>query len=68
MKAVESSNIQEVGYDAPTQTLHVLFHGGGHYTYSNVSPAKHEAFLKAKSPGKHFALHIKSHPCEKLST
>lgn len=59
MHPVESSNIKAIGYDSATKTLRVQFTGSGTYDFSDVSPSKHAALMKAKSKGKHFAAHIR---------
>ncbi len=33
---VESSNVDQIGYDAGSEELHVTFKNGGHYVYLNV--------------------------------
>lgn len=66
MVPVTSSNIEAIGYDAPAKELHVHFKGGGKYKYLDVSPAKHAAFMKTASHGKHFAAKIRNaHKFEK---
>lgn len=58
-EAVNSSNIQAIGYDEPSRTLQVDFHGGAAYQYT---PITNKAFLELKnadSVGSHFAKHIK---------
>lgn len=56
---VTSSDLAEVGYDAKTQTLEVLFHRGGVYRYFAVPPAVYEELMSAPSIGRYFAWHIK---------
>lgn len=58
MVPVKSSNVKAVGYDAPARVMHVQFHSGNHYSYSDVPPASHEALMGAPSKGKHFNQHI----------
>lgn len=53
-----SSNVKAVGYDPQARTMHVQFHSGNHYSYADVPPATHEAFMAADSKGKHFSQHI----------
>lgn len=53
MKAVDSSNVEAIGYDPDARTLHVRFKGGARYTYDDVSPAHHEDLIGAKSVGQH---------------
>lgn len=59
MSPVESSNMAAVGYDAPSQTLHVQFKGGSHYTHAGVSPEAHAALMAAESKGSHYSKNIK---------
>jgi len=59
MQPVESSNIQEVGYDPETLTLRVRFKSGSTYDYPNVPPETHQEFMRADSPGRHHAQFIK---------
>lgn len=58
MKAVDSSNVEAIGYDPDARTLHVRFKGGGHYAYDGVSPTHHEDLICAKSIGSHVYNHI----------
>jgi hypothetical protein len=53
-----SSNIEAIGYDAPTRTLGIRFRSGGEYHYHDVPDAAHEALLAAPSAGAHFYKHI----------
>ncbi len=50
MKAVSSSNVEKVGYDAAKQRLHVQFKGGAHYSYDGVTPDIHTALHGAGDP------------------
>lgn len=59
---VKSSAIEAIGYDAPKSELHVRFHGGSTHIYSRVSSDAHVALVSARSIGKHFSKHIRSHP------
>ena len=51
MVPVKSSNVEAVGHDPKTNTLHVRFNGGVHYSYEDVSVEKHHELLAAKSIG-----------------
>jgi hypothetical protein len=65
---VKSSNIEAIGHDPETQTLHVHFKGGGAYHYSDVPAPKYQALMDAPSKGSHFAQHIRGkHRAEKKS-
>ena len=59
MKSVKSSNIDAIGYDVDTKTLHVAFKNGTRYTYGDVDADKHAALMKADTIGGHFNAHIK---------
>lgn len=62
---VESSQIKSVGYeavDATSGVLEVEFSTGAIYTYANVPPGLHSAFMEAESKGKFFGKQIKSKP------
>ena len=59
MKSVDSSNVDSVGYDAETKTLHVKFKSGGVYHYHGVEPEAHSALMNAESIGWHLGTHIK---------
>lgn len=59
MQDVLSSQVKQVGYDLPSQTLYVQFHGGGLYTYAAVPPDVYTSFLKADSLGKYLGANIK---------
>ena len=60
MNAVDSSNIQKVGYDAATRTLAVRFKSGATYHYADVAPETHASMLAASSIGGFFFANIKS--------
>lgn len=64
----DSSQLKEFGYDAPSQTLAVRFHGKSGektvYTYTGVPEAVHDRMRAAdadpeQSVGKFFGEHIK---------
>lgn len=59
MQKVESSNIDEIGYDETTLKLVVQFKNGGRYTYAGVSPEVFADFATADSQGKFFHKHIR---------
>lgn len=71
-KAVDSSQISEVGYDEETSTLGIRFkltrkqaeagQPGSEYYYANVSSELHAGLVGAISVGKFFGEHIKTHP------
>ena len=49
---VNSSNIQSIGYDAPSATLEVEFTSGDVYQYFNVPDYLYQQFLQSSSYGK----------------
>ena len=62
---VESSQIKSIGYEAISAdngVLEVEFSTGAIYTYANVPPGLHSAFMEAESKGKFFGKQIKSKP------
>ena len=59
-KSVDSSVIAEVGYDASSAILEVLFHTGRTYQYFRVPPSEHQNLLNAKSIGGYFNRKIRT--------
>lgn len=60
---VGSSTIASIGYDEPTQTLEVEFHGGATYQYYNVSEETYNRLMQAPSKGQFLHYEIKRvHP------
>ena len=55
VREVESSMVQEVGYDSKTRTLGVAYNSSPNlmYKYSNVDKNVYSELLKAKSVGKY---------------
>lgn len=51
MRPVKSSNIHSLGYDADTRTMHVRFHSGKTYEYSDIPSDLHARIFNAKSVG-----------------
>ena len=56
---VSSSNLAEVGYDAPTQTLEVCFKSGRTYQYFGVPERIHDGLVAAESPGGYLNREVK---------
>lgn len=56
---VESSNIQDAGYDADSGVLEVTFKNGRRYRYVGVSATLYENFMNAPSKGSFFAREIR---------
>ncbi len=64
---VVSSNVAEVGYDAETQTLEVMFHGGTIYQYFDMPETVYQELINAPSAGRFLAQRIKGvFRCEKV--
>lgn len=61
LQDVESTLIQQVGYDAATQTLTVKFvTDGSVYVYIGVPQAVYDQLMAAESKGNFFAKNIKN--------
>lgn len=48
---VDSSNVEQIGYDPEWSQLEVIFKNGSHYVYSDVPADVWHAFLNAPSKG-----------------
>ena len=60
MAAVESSNIEAIGYYQQESKLIIQFKSNGSvYAYDNVDATLHTAMMAAESHGKFLAKHIK---------
>jgi hypothetical protein len=59
-KAVESSNLTSIGYDARLKILEVEFHSGGVYRYREVPKEVFAAFMAADSKGRYFTAHVRN--------
>ena len=66
MTPVESSQIEEVGYDPDSWNLAVRFKGGATYLYLDVEPDVAAPMLAAPEPGwslgRYFSTNVKPHP------
>lgn len=58
---VISSDLSQVGYDAETSTLVIIFNSGGTYSYSNVPLSVYSGLLSAPSKGRYFHAYIKNY-------
>ncbi len=58
-KAVQSSNLASVGYDASAKILEVEFHHGGVYQYRGVPEGVYIGLMQAPSHGTYFDTYIK---------
>jgi hypothetical protein len=56
---VDSSNIEQVGYDGDTMELHVIFKDGSLYVYTNVPVQVYEGLLGAASKGSYLNREVK---------
>jgi hypothetical protein len=56
---VSSESLAEIGYDADTRTLEVLFRRGTLYQYFDVPDFVYEELMKAPSLGRYFNANIK---------
>lgn len=64
---VESSNIEQVGYDNEDSVLFVEYKGGARYSYSKVPQKIYVQLLEAESVGRFMNEEIKgTYDCEKL--
>lgn len=67
-KAVRSTNIVSVGYDAGTKTLEIEFKGSGVYQYAGVPQKRYDVLMKAPAIGSYFHREIKPwYACTKLT-
>jgi len=57
--AVNSSNVESIGYESNTQTLEVEFKNGNIYQYFDVPEAIYDAMAKAESAGRFLIDNIK---------
>jgi hypothetical protein len=57
--AVVSSNLAAVSYNPLTAEMHVLFHTGWLYSYSNVTPEEHAGLMAATSKGQYLSYVIR---------
>ncbi len=58
-EAVDSSNIEAIGYHRQTQTLRIIFHGGRAYDYPMVPEQEYQRMVEAGSKGKFLNTRIK---------
>lgn len=59
---VVSSQIAQLGHDAVSSMMHVVFTNGSTYEYANVSRELFEELLAAPSVGSHFSKVVKKNP------
>lgn len=65
---VDSSNIDQIGYDEEQGECHVIFKNGRRYVYGDVSQETWDNFRGAESHGKFLNAEFKSkgYPCREL--
>lgn len=56
---VDSSNIEQIGYNADEMELHVVFDDGGHYVYAPVPEGVFDELLNAPSKGSYINREVK---------
>lgn len=68
MTYVDSSNVDQIGYDEESSECHVMFKKGGHYVYSEITSEVWEQFQNADSKGifVNEEFKKKAYPCRKL--
>lgn len=62
MEPVKISQVEAVGYDAPTKTMRVRFKAGSTYDYQNVSGDLHAQIVSAPSIGQAINQTLKKNP------
>ena len=67
MHYVDSSNVDQIGFDEAEKEVHVIFKKGDHYVYSDVSQDVWEAFRNSVSKGSfiHQEFRSKGYSCRK---
>jgi len=67
MIPVQSSNIESIGYESSTETLHVRFTDGSTYEYKGVPSFIYDGLMSASSHGSFLNREIKNqYPYEKI--
>lgn len=59
MVYVDSSNLDQIGYDSDEMELHAIFKDGSHYVYRNVPNGIYEELLNATSKGSYLNREVK---------
>ena len=59
LQQVNSSSLAEVGYEADSQTLTIVFRNGGTYEFFDVPESTYQALMAAGSHGEYFAQNIR---------
>jgi hypothetical protein len=65
---VDSSNVNQIGYDECEGEVHVVFKSGRHYIYSEVTEEVWERFRDASSKGRFVneEFKAKGYPCREV--
>ena len=58
--SVNSSTIEEIGYDHGSRTLEIKFYSTGVYRYTPITQECYNELDKAESVGSYFAKHIRN--------
>jgi len=58
--SVDSSAIDEIGYNKDTMTLLITFKSGSKYSYSFVPESAYESLVEAASIGRHFVRQVRN--------
>ena len=67
MQPVSSSNIAEIGYDEPNQTVYVRFLNSSVYIYKGVPQIEYDGLLNAPSLGSYLHRNFKNvYPYERI--
>lgn len=48
---VDSSNVDQIGYDEAASEVYVIFKNAGHYVYEGVTPEVWDQFRNSESKG-----------------
>ena len=59
MEWVDSSSIDQIGYDEDNRELWIRFKSGETYAYSDVPATTHEEIMRADSKGSYFNREVK---------
>lgn len=66
MREVSSSQVSHIGHDPETSTMHVKFHRGGTYEYSNVTADECAALMNCSSIGSSLRAAVAGKPYKKI--
>lgn len=60
MRYVDSSNLDQIGYDGDSMELHIVFKSGAHYVYRDVPSIVYEGLVEAASKGSYLNREVKN--------